>query len=90
MDIAICNSIPDDKLRFYYDTLRPKIKLFNSPNTGKKKSKGGINIDSPSKSGLEANDPIKIVSRNNYIIRQHMNVNLKDVDDTFEYGLSDW
>lgn len=59
MDIAICSSIQDDRLRFYYDTIRPRIMLFNSPRTGKKKSKGGIDIDSSSKSGLEENDPIK-------------------------------
>lgn len=90
MDIAICNSITDDRLRFYYDTIRPPIVIFNTPKTGRKKSKGGITIDSPSKNGLEANDPIKKVSHNDNLLRRQLSVNRKDVDDSYEYGLSDW
>lgn len=42
MDIAICNSITDDRLRFYYDTIRPPIVIFNTPKTGRKKVKAGL------------------------------------------------
>ena len=90
MDIAICDNITDDRLRFYYDTIRPRIVIFNTPKKGKKKSKGGIDIDTPSKSGLVANDPIKKVSYNDNLLRRQLSVNRKDVDDSYEYGLSDW
>lgn len=58
-DILICGAIRNDNLRFYYETIRPRIQLFNTPSRRKKARHGVVSSPYISKGGLDNSDPIK-------------------------------